>query len=335
LDSIEWELGLTARWHLTEAMQALAAATGPDAPTRADRDYLSAMLEDGSLAAALRGGPGVDPEIVSTVDALLYQSAVLRTTDAYKSTIDFMAKFRRYSPYNNMLVRVQNPSCSYFATAADWKNRFERSLKNDARPLLILAPMHPVMLVYELDATTGEKLPDLVAEFAQFKGDWNPKWLENLLENASRYRIQVEFKILSSTHGGFATKHRATGSWKMRIAVHDGLDEPSRFGVLCHELGHVLLGHLGSDLDRWWPARSSLNDTAVEIEAESVAYIVTSRFGLSGSSAGYVAMLGHSGNLPPSVSLDTTAKVAGLLERMAQAKLPAPKPHVARATRKA
>ena len=153
---------------------------------------------------------------------------------------------------------------------------------------------------------------DLLEEFAQFKGEWESDWLENLVENASRYQIQVAFKTLSSTHGGFVTRHRATGAWKMRIVVHDGLDEPSRYGVLCHELAHVLLGHLGSDTDRWWPARSSLDHTTVEIEAESVAYIVTTRFGFSGMSAGYIAMLRHDGAVPLSVSMDTVAKVAGL-----------------------
>lgn len=333
LQAVEYQIGLSARWYLTEAMKTISNEKGPDAASRADRDYLAAMLEDGSIAAALRGGDGVDPEIVSTVDALVRQSALLRSTTAYRATINFMAKFRRYSPYNNMLVRVQNPSCSFFATQADWAGRFNRSLKEDARPLLILAPMHPVMLVYELDATAGDPLPDLLEEFAQFKGDWESDWLASLVENASRYKIQVAFKTLSSTHGGFATRHRATGTWKMRIVVHDDLDEPSRYGVLCHELAHVLLGHLGSDTDRWWPARSSLDHTTVEIEAESVAYIVTTRLGLSGMSAGYVAMLRHDGAVPLSVSMDTVAKVAGLLERMTKTKVPAPKPRPPRPRR--
>lgn len=328
LQALERQLGLPARWHLTEAIGVLRTESGPNAATRADRDYLAAMLEDGSLAAALRGGKGVDPEIVSTVDALIRQSALLRSTKEYRETIDFMAKFRRYSPYNNMLVKVQKPSCSFFATQADWETRFKRSLKEDARPLLILAPMHPVMLVYELDATTGDRLPDLLEEFAQFKGPWKAKQLSKLLENANRYGIRVAFETLSSTYGGFAAHHRGTGPWKMRIVVHDGLDEPSRFGVLCHELAHVLLGHLGSDNDRWWPARSSLDHATVEIEAESVAYIVTTRLGLSGSSVGYLAQQRHQGALPSSVSLDTIAKVAGLLERMATEKVPTPKHRV-------
>jgi hypothetical protein len=121
----------------------------------------------------------------------------------------------------------------------------------------------------------------------------------------------------------------------MRIVIHDGLDEPSRFGVLCHELAHVFLGHLGSDLDRWWPARSNLDNMGAEIEAETVAYIVTSRLGLSGSSVGYIAIQNARGTIPASVSVDTVAKVAGLVERMARTTLPPPKPYVLKPPRKA
>jgi hypothetical protein len=49
-----------------------------------------------------------------------------------------------------MLVRMQNPTCSFYATERDWYDRFRRNLKEDARPMLILAPMHPVLLVYAL-----------------------------------------------------------------------------------------------------------------------------------------------------------------------------------------
>ena len=57
----------------------------------------------------------------------------------------------------------------------------------------------------------------------------------------------------------------------MRVVVHDALDEPSRFGVLCHELAHILLGHLGGDAHGWWPPRLNLDHDTVEIEAEAVA----------------------------------------------------------------
>ena len=66
----------------------------------------------------------------------------------------------------------------------------------------------------------------------------------------------------------------------MRIVIRDQLDHPSRFGILCHEIAHILLGHLGSDWDRWWPARANLSRKTMEMEAEAVAFIVTQRFGV-------------------------------------------------------
>ena len=54
--------------------------------------------------------------------------------------IEFMGQFRNYAPYNNMLVRIQNPTCRFYATAKDWAERFGRMVKEDARPMLILRP---------------------------------------------------------------------------------------------------------------------------------------------------------------------------------------------------
>jgi hypothetical protein len=113
--------------------------------------------------------------------------------------------------------------------------------------------------VRDLDQTHGRDLPKELQQFSEFKGDWQDLWLDRLVENAKGHRIRVDdFKTLSRTHSGFATLDRATGDWKMRIAVHEGLNGPSRFGVLCHELAHILLGHLGTDRDHWWPGRSNL-----------------------------------------------------------------------------
>ncbi len=330
LSQLEAKAGGLARWHLRETLKAEAERTGPDAPKRADREYLRVMLDDGSLDAALRGEGAAEKEVVSTIDTLLRQSAVYRSTDKFHDMIGFMAKFRRYSPYNNMLVRTQNPSCGFYATERDWAERFKRSVKLDARPMLILAPMSPVMLVFDLDQTEGDPLPEHLAEFAQFRGAFDDAWLNRLTENAAGHRIQVDFKPLSSTRGGFATRALESARWKMRIVVHDGLDKASGFGVLCHEVAHVLLGHLGSDRDGWWPARSNLDHRAVEIEAESVAHIVTARFGLEGTSASYLSGYTKDAALPASISLDTIAKVASHIEKMATETMSARKPRPAK-----
>jgi len=62
---------------------------------------------------------------------------------------------------------------------------------------------------------------------------------------------------------------------------------------------------------------------AVEIEAEAVAFIVTTRVGLTGPSAAYVSSyLKAEDHLPPSVSLDLVAKVASRIEEMRRRRLP-------------
>jgi hypothetical protein len=239
--------------------------------------------------------------------------------------VQFAARFREYKPFNNMLVKLQNPSCSFYATEKHWRTEFGCELKEDARPMLILAPKHPILLVYDLDSMENPPLPEKLEEFAKVEGEWDSSRLKYLLENAERWEFRTQFLPLSSTHGGFVTHHRGQGNYKMRIAIHDGLDEPSRYGVLCHEIAHVLLGHLGADRDLWWPSRMDLTHATLEIEAEATAYIVMDRAGLHSTSDAYVAGHLNGGAVPASVSLELIMKVAGKIEEMSTHSLPAPK----------
>jgi hypothetical protein len=317
---IEKSCGVKARWRLILVIDELSKS---HSLPRMDREYLASLIHTGAINVALRGEARPSPDVASTIDDLVRESAVYRSSEDFQKMIEFMAKFRAYAPYNNMLVRIQNPSCSFYATQRDWRSRFGRTLKEDARPMLILAPMHPVMLVYELDSTKGPDIPKELLEFAKFEGSWDPTWLTRTSRNAAEHdNIRVEVKTLSSTNAGFAAIARGDAHWKMRISLHEGLDDRSRYGVLCHELAHIYLGHLGSDADNWWVSRTGLNQNIVEIEAESVAYIVTHQLGLTGSSAAYVSRHLASGNLPPAVSLHMIAKVAGRLKEMALRSLP-------------
>jgi hypothetical protein len=331
LRAIERAHTAKARGHFEAVLEGLV---NDKSLRRQDNAYLLSMLADGSVAAALRGEGKADDETVSSIDALMRQSALYRSSTAFQEMVTFMGRFRDYAPYNVMLVRLQNPSCGFFATANDWWNRHERHLIDDAKPMLILAPMHPVMLVYALDQTAGKEVPKQLLEFGRFEGDWKPKWLENLVENAKRHRIGVAFKELSSTHAGRATNDPGVGRWKMRITIHDKLDEPSQFGVLVHEMAHVLLGHLGTDYDHWWPGRFNVSTVSAEIEAESVAHVVAARFGLQGTSAAYLSGYVAETTIPQGVSIDLIAKVAGEIERMAKGLLPAPKPRPPKSEKK-
>src|SRR5205807_6329161 len=110
--------------------------------TTALREFAESLLASDDLREALRGDEAPKREILSSIDSLLRQSAACRTTDDFKEMVGFMGKFRDYAPFNNMLVRVENPACGFYATERDWRARFDRTLIEDARPILILAPMH-------------------------------------------------------------------------------------------------------------------------------------------------------------------------------------------------
>jgi hypothetical protein len=315
LAALERRIGPKVRWALGDAMTRLESK--PPLLTRSQAEYLRDLLASDDWRNALRGTDRPAREIESTIDGLLRASTAYRNSAAFQEMVGFMANFRDYAPFNNMLVKVQRPSCSFFATQRDWQTRFDRTLKDDVRPMLILAPMHPVMLVYDLDSTEGPPLPQELQQFAKFEGEWNPERLPRTVTNAStRDLIRVDLVKLSSTNAGFATVSVGYGGAKMRIGLHDELDEPSRYGVLLHELAHIYLGHLGGDADGWWPSRSNLGRRAMEVEAESVAYIVSRRAGLKGASPHYVSRYLDGDATLQAISLDLIAKVAGRLDEM-------------------
>ncbi len=282
------------------------------------RNYLKTVLSDDAINEALRGKARWAHEDHATLDALFRRSAAHRGCAAFREMLEFTAKFRAYAPYNNFLVKLQDPSCGFYATERDWGRRFKRKLKEDARPLLILAPRHPVMLVYALDSTDGPPLPKELQEFVTAKGEWKPESLMNLLANAERDRIRVDFKTLSSTHAGRATTRVEGPGWKMRVMIHDGLDDGGRFVTLCHELAHIHLSHLGGDKDGWWPSRIGLDHATVEVEAESVAYVVCTRIGLTPAAENYLSAFVKSGEIPSAVSPEMIFKVAGKLADLAR-----------------
>jgi len=289
---------------------------------RYDREYFQTILSEEEIDDALRGDTKPAQEHKSTLDDLARKSIAYRNSTAFREMIEFVAKFREYAPYNNMLVKVQNPSCGFYATEKDWIRRFDRRVVDDAKPMLILAPMHPVMLVYDLDSTEGSPLPKKLKTFAQTEGDCDPKIFKRTMENVERDKILVQFKTLSSTNAGVATTRLSDSNYKMRIVIHDKLDDRSRYSVLCHELAHIYLGHLGTDKDNWWPCRINLTHSTVEIEAEAVSYIVTLRVGLKSQSDSYLSSHLRADGVPESVSLELISKVAGKLEEMGKRALP-------------
>jgi hypothetical protein len=311
--AIQEELGWPARHVLISILDELRGNRQlPDA----SRKYLRYTLTGQEVARALAEGVAPDQEHQSSLDALFGRSRRFRHSRKFAQAVEFVAKFRGYSPFNNMLAYLQNPMATYFATARHWQQAFGRSVKEDGRGMVLLAPRTPVLLVYDIADTEGPPLPDKLALIAQATGRFNPAILDRTIKNTERDRIAVERKPMGQLRGGFAATRVPDSTWKMRVVLGEELDAASSYQVLCHELAHIYLGHIGADLDGWWPYRTNLTEAVVEIEAESVAYIVCRRAGVETRSAEYLSTYVEDNSDIEAISLDLVSRVAGRLEEM-------------------
>ena len=125
----------------------------------------------------------------SLLDQLLIDSKLYTKSEDYKELLDFVIRLRNFAPFNSMLLQVQKPGMSYAASARDWRERFGRFPKENARPLLILWPFGPVALVYDVLDTEGEELPEDVASFFA-RGTIDEKRISSFVSLTSKKNIQ-------------------------------------------------------------------------------------------------------------------------------------------------
>jgi hypothetical protein len=317
--ALEQEAGWPGRLLLPGILDELRARRGlPDA----ERKFLVYTLNAGAGAQALAEGGDPAQTHQSSIDDLFARSRRFRRSQKFAAAIEFVARFRDYSPYNNMLVYAQNPQATRFATAGHWRKSFGRTIKEDARGMLILAPRTPVLMVYDIADTDGPPLPEQFRVFTRTSGRFEPALLDRTVKNCEHDQIQVRRVTMGEMHGGFATSRAREAGWKMRVGLRADLDEAAAYAVLCHELAHIYLGHVGADRDGWWPFRMNLSETVAEIEAESVAHIVCQRAGLTTRSAEYLAGFVEDSDDLDAISLDLISRVAGRLEDMGRRLLP-------------
>jgi len=237
---------------------------------------------------------GTDEEQArSLLDGLLEESRLYKTTQDYQALLDFTVKLRNFAPFNAMLLNIQKPGLTYAASAKDWKLRFNRCPKRDARPLLILWPFGPVALVYDVQDTDGDDLPE-DAQMFPARGQIEEKRMKDFAGMLAKKGIEwasfdggdgAAGSIESTSNPGNDPK--AKRYYLMRINRNHA--PVVQFVTLAHELGHLFLGHLGKDRALKIPDRTGVPHTQREIEAESVAYIVCHRQNITPKSQTYLS----------------------------------------------
>jgi len=123
------------------------------------------------------------------LDQLLTDSRLYTQSKDYKELLDFVVRLRNFAPFNAMLLHVQKPGLSYAALERDWRDRFSRTIKEGARPLVILWPFGPVAFVYDVLNTQGKPLPEDVSPFIAH-GLIDAKQLTSFIPRLKRKNIE-------------------------------------------------------------------------------------------------------------------------------------------------
>lgn len=253
----------------------------------------------------------------SVLDALLTESALYRTTADYQQLLNFVVRLRNFAPFNAMLLQIQKPGLSYAASALDWAERFGRYPKEGVRPLLILWPFGPVALVYDVVDTDGAPLPEDVASFLS-SGPVATTVFPLLVDRLKKKHIDWVWDDAGDRSAGaisrIATNIDGKETNAYRVYVNRNHPPAVQFTTLAHELGHLFLGHLGSDKKLNVPQRRPLSLRDREIEAESVAYLVSLRNGVTPKSQVYLSSFVHKDPTADDIDLYQVMRAAGQVE---------------------
>jgi hypothetical protein len=267
--------------------------------------------------ATARRSPKLTPEMAH--DQLIAGVEALTTSDQWLAYLAVAAKFTRYSANNTFLIMVQRPDATRVAGFHTWKS-LGRSVKKGAKGIAILCPCvrrttledtdggeatsharvagFRVGYVFDVADTEGEDLPDDGLNVVHPVGVAPDGMWDTLVQRVEGAGFAIRFgpdhdEALGSAWGRTHFGDRS-------VTVKSTADPVGACKTLCHELAHVLLHG-----DRLYEHRGT-----VEVEAESVAYIVSAAWGLDTSSysTGYLA--GWSGGDVAAVTATATKVLA-------------------------
>lgn len=256
----------------------------------------------------------------------------LYNSDKYKEYLDVMSKFYNYSSNNIGLILLQKPDASRIAGFNAWKNNFNRFVNKGEKGIAILAPapykktievdkIDPntnkfilntdgtrekerkeitqnyfrVVYVFDVSQTNGDPLPELATKLTDEVKGFDDLFV--VLRNVSEFPI--EYEDINSSDNGYCDPVNK------RIAIRRGLTESQTIKTVIHEIAHSLLH---SDLKN-----RERDSSTREVEAESIAYVVSNILGIDTSSYSFGYVGGWSKDKELSQlksSLDTIQKTA-------------------------
>lgn len=273
-------------------------------------------------------------------------------SDKYEEYLRVMSKFYNYSYRNTLLIALQKPDATRVAGYEAWKTKFGRHVNKGEKAIKILAPApyrtkkemevidqvtqmpvrredgsimteevevtipaFRVANVYDVSQTSGRPLPSL---FDNIEGD--VKGFERFYKAVESVSpAPISFEPMTDKDGYYHQMDK-------RIALREGMSEHQTAAAAIHEISHATLHALDmAHLKESLKARGK-DQRTMEIEAESIAYVVCQRYGIETgeNSFGYIAMWSKNKTLPElqaslKVIRDTASDIIGRIdERLAE-----------------
>ena len=228
-------------------------------------------------------------------------------SESYKKCLRYMSKFTNYSAGNCILIMLQKPDASLVAAFGKWKE-LGRTINKGEKGIAILAPMSfkskelkeqlvkdssgnqvynaagsekkekveqtsigfKKVYVFDVSQTSGEPIPEYIHELNEAVEDEQVEAVINAVHDITG--IPVNFDDIKSGAKGYYSYG------EQRIVIQENLSGAQAIKTAIHECAHALLHDPDKKLQT---ANTSRSDK--EVQAESVAYIVASRFGIDTS----------------------------------------------------
>ncbi|MFD1403685.1 YodL domain-containing protein [Robinsoniella peoriensis] len=285
-------------------------------------------------------------EITDSIEAGIKE---LFESDKYKSYLQTMSRFHKYSLNNTMLISMQKPDATLVAGFNKWRDGFSRYVKKGEKGIKIIAPtpykikeerekldpqtkapildasgkvqteeveiqipMFRVVSVFDVSQTEGEPLPTLASNLTG-----NVEQFEVFMEAVKRTApVPIEIKPMSEdTDGYYHIEDK-------RIAIREGMSEVQTISAAIHEVAHSLLHN--REMEKELQAQQCENKKPMkpkdrnteEVEAESISFAVCSYYGIqtAENSLGYIATWSKGKELAElRASLETINKTSSVL----------------------
>ena len=290
-------------------------------------ETLHPRVSDGTFTDKAQSAPEVDlPAAAETVFTTKYETVKdkvaafheeleqavtdLADDENWRNYLDTMSSFHRYSMYNQMLIAMQRPGSTRVAGFRKWKE-MDRSVMKGERGISILRPAvvkadqmdakgKPVIgsdgkpvktskvvgfsttSVFDVSQTEGKPLPEAYEALSE---EPPAGFIDDLEQSIRDAGFTVTYEPMPGSGQGW------TEPVTKRVVIDEALSPAERARTLAHERGHIEMGHLDR-VDEYHTGHGGERG-AMEVEAESFAYVICRSQGMSpavgGGSSTYVA----------------------------------------------